>query len=64
MTIQIPIPFVGWFTIDEEETEQMLREQIHSQQMEIHRLNKKIIELQLLADKQKRKVKDGTTNVK
>jgi len=61
---QIPIPFFGWFTIDEEETEQMLREQIHSQQTEIDRLNKKIVELQLLTDKQKRKVKDGTSNVK
>jgi uncharacterized coiled-coil protein SlyX len=62
--MQVPIPFFGWFTIDEEKTEQMLREQIHSQQMEIDRLNKKIVELQLLTDKQKRKVKDGTSNVK
>lgn len=62
--MQIPIPFFGWFTIDEEETEQMLREQIHSQQMEIDRLNKKIVELQLLTDKQKRKVKNGSSNVK
>lgn len=62
--MQIPIPFFGWFTIDEEETEQMLREQIHAQQAEIDRLNKKIIELQLLTDKQKRKVKNGSSNVK
>ena len=62
--MQIPIPFFGWFTIDNEETEQMLREQIHSQQTEIDRLNKKIVELQLLTDKQKRKVKNGSGNVK
>ena len=61
---QIPIPFFGWLTIDEENNEQMLREQIHSQQTEIDRLNKKIVELQLMTPKQKRKVKDGTSNVK
>jgi|688.fasta_scaffold10427_23 hypothetical protein len=61
---QIPIPFFGWLTIDEEDTEQMLREQIHSQQIEIDMLNKKIVELQLMTHKQKRKVKDGTSNVK
>lgn len=61
---QIPIPFFGWLTIDEENNEQMLREQIHSQQTEIDRLNKKIVELQLMTHKQKRKVEDGTSNVK
>jgi len=32
-----PVPFVGW--IDKEDTEQMLRDQIHAQQQEIQRLN-------------------------
>jgi hypothetical protein len=52
---QIPIPFFGWLTIDEEDTEQMLREQIHSQQIEIDRLNKKIVELQLMTPQTKTK---------
>ena len=62
--MQVPIPFFGWVSIDEEDTEQMLREQIQSQQTEIDRLNKKIVELQLMTHKQKRKVEDGTSNVK
>jgi len=62
--MQIPIPFFGWVNIDEEDTEQMLREQIRSQQAEIDRLNKMVFELQLQVGKQKRKVEDGTGNVK
>lgn len=63
--VQIPIPFFGWFTIeDEEDREQMLREQIHTQQLEIDRLKKMVFDLQLKIGKQKRKVKDGTSNVK
>lgn len=38
MTLQIPIPFFGWLTIDEEDTEQMLRDQIHAQQKRIDEL--------------------------
>lgn len=63
--LQIPIPFFGWLTIeDEEDKEQMLRDQIHAQQSEIERLKKMVFDLQLQVGKQKRKVKDGTSNVK
>lgn len=63
--VQVPIPFFGWLTIeDEEDREQMLRQQIHSQQTEIDRLKKMVFDLQLQVGKQKRKVKDGTSNVK
>ncbi len=56
-----PIPFVGWMQLqdkeaegiplvwkqqDKEDTEQMLREQIHAQQAEIQRLKRKIRELE------------------
>lgn len=34
----IPIPFYGWLSIDQEDTETMLREQIHAQQAEIKAL--------------------------
>ena len=53
--MQVPIPFFGWVSIDEEDTEQMLREQIQSQQTEIDRLNKKIVELQLVTPQTKTK---------
>lgn len=43
MTIQIPIPFFGWITIDEEDTEQMLRDQIHAQQKRIEELETKLM---------------------
>jgi hypothetical protein len=36
-----PIPFMGW--VDKEDTEQMLRDQIHLQQQEINRLNVELI---------------------
>ena len=36
-----PIPFFGW--VDKEDTETMLREQIHTQQLEINRLNAELI---------------------
>ena len=63
--MQIPIPFVGWITIeDEEDREQMLREQLQVQQAEIDRLKKMVFDLQLQIGKQKRKVKDGASNVK
>jgi hypothetical protein len=32
-----PVPFFGW--VDKEDTEQMLRDQLHAQQHEIDRLN-------------------------
>lgn len=39
-----PIPFLGWIA-DYEETENMLREQIHAQQNRILELEKLIMEL-------------------
>ena len=63
--MQIPIPFFGWITIeDEEDREQMLRDQLRIQQEEIDRLKKMVFDLQLQVGKQKRKVKDGASNVK
>ena len=63
--MQIPIPFFGWITIeDEEDREQMLRDQLRIQQEEIDRLKKMVFDLQLQIGKQKRKVKDGASNVK
>ena len=63
--MQIPIPFVGWITIeDDDDREQMLREQLQVQQGEIDRLKKMVFDLQLQIGKQKRKVKDGESNVK
>jgi hypothetical protein len=42
-----PIPFVGYVVIeDKQDTEQMLREQIRAQQLEIQRLKRKIRELE------------------
>ena len=63
--MQIPIPFFGWLSIeDEEDREQMLRDQLRIQQEEIDRLKKMVFDLQLQVGKQKRKVKDGASNVK
>jgi phage pi2 protein 07 len=47
----IPVPFVGWVSIDYEETIQMLRDQLRIQQLEIDRLNKEMFKLQILANK-------------
>ena len=41
--MQVPIPFFGWLTIDEEDTEQMLRDQIHIQQRRIAELEAELI---------------------
>jgi hypothetical protein len=42
-----PIPFVGWVQVhDKEDTEQMLRNQIRIQQVEIQHLKRKIRELE------------------
>jgi len=43
MTRGEPIPFVGWID-DKEDTEGMLREQIHAQQIEINRLKQELID--------------------
>ena len=37
-----PVPFFGW--VDKEDTEQMLRDQLHAQQHEINRLNAELME--------------------
>tara|TARA_R110000868_G_scaffold223284_1_gene475136 strand:+ start:352 stop:534 length:183 start_codon:yes stop_codon:yes gene_type:complete len=47
MTKKEPIPFWGYVDIDD--TEEYLRQQIHSQQHEIERLNKEIVLLKILA---------------
>jgi hypothetical protein len=49
--MMIPIPFLGWISVDEEETIQMLRDQLKIQQREIDRLNAEIFKLQILANK-------------
>ena len=41
--MQIPIPFFGWINIDEEDTEQMLRDQIHMQQKRIEELEAELM---------------------
>jgi hypothetical protein len=41
--MQVPIPFFGWLTIDEEDTEQMLRDQIHTQQKRIEELEAELM---------------------
>lgn len=41
--MEIPIPFFGWVTVDMEDREEMLREQIHAQQQEIDRLNAELM---------------------
>ena len=37
-----PVPFAGWID-DQEDTETMLREQIHAQQHEINRLKQELM---------------------
>jgi hypothetical protein len=43
MTKKEPIPFAGWVD-DQDEVENMLREQIHAQQIEINRLKQELID--------------------
>ena len=42
----IPIPFLGWLEDDEEDTQQMLRDQIHIQQHRIKELEGEVKMLQ------------------
>ena len=42
----IPIPFFGWLMEDEEDTQQMLRDQIHIQQHRIEQLEGEVKMLQ------------------
>lgn len=42
----IPIPFFGWLAEDEEDTQQMLRDQIHIQQNRIKQLEAEVTVLQ------------------
>ena len=42
----IPIPFFGWLADDEEDTQQMLRDQIHMQQHRIKELEAEVMMLQ------------------
>ena len=42
----IPIPFLGWVMDDEEDTQQMLRDQIHIQQHRIKELEAQVMMLQ------------------
>jgi hypothetical protein len=42
----IPIPFFGWLADDEEDTQQMLRDQIHIQQHRIKDLEGQVMVLQ------------------
>jgi hemolysin-activating ACP:hemolysin acyltransferase len=60
--MMIPIPFVGWITIDEEETMETLREQLKMQQREIDRLNKEMFKMQILASKRYLYDPDGSGN--
>jgi hemolysin-activating ACP:hemolysin acyltransferase len=39
----IPIPFAGWVSVDKEDREQMLRDQLRIQQQEIDRLNAELM---------------------
>lgn len=41
--MMIPIPFLGWIEIDQEDKETMLREQLHAQQAEINALRKALM---------------------
>ena len=43
MTRGEPIPFAGWID-DQDDTEAMLREQIHAQQHEINRLKQELMD--------------------
>jgi hypothetical protein len=60
--MMIPVPFVGWVSIDDEETIQMLRDQLRIQQLEIDRLNKEVFKLQILASKRYLYDPDGHGN--
>ena len=60
--MMIPIPFLGWISIDEEETIQMLRDQLKIQQREIDRLNGELFKLQILANKRYVYDPDGSGN--
>jgi hypothetical protein len=42
----IPIPFLGWVVEDQEDTQQMLRDQIHIQQHRIKELEGQVMMLQ------------------
>lgn len=42
----IPIPFLGWLAEDEDDKEQMLRDQIHTQQYHIKKLETEVMMLQ------------------
>ena len=42
----IPIPFLGWLAEDEEDTQQMLRDQLHIQQHRIKELEGQVMILQ------------------
>lgn len=42
----IPIPFLGWLADDEEDTQQMLRDQIRIQQHRIQELEAEVMMLQ------------------
>jgi len=41
----IPIPFFGWLEDDEEDTQEMLRDQIHIQQHRIEQLEAEVMML-------------------
>jgi hypothetical protein len=58
----IPIPFLGWVSIDEEETMETLRNQLKIQQREIDRLNAEMFKLQILANKRYVYDPDGHDN--
>jgi len=60
--MMIPIPFLGWVSIDEEETIQVLRDQLRIQQLEIDRLNAEMFKLQILASKRYVYDPDGYDN--
>jgi hypothetical protein len=60
--MMIPIPLIGWVSIDDEETIQMLRDQLRIQQLEIDRLNKEVFKLQILASKRYLYDPDGHGN--
>ena len=48
--MQIPIPFFGWISVDEEDTEQMLRDQIHMQQRRIEELEAELMKKENKSD--------------
>lgn len=42
----IPIPFYGWLLDDEEDTQQMLRDQLHTQEHRIKQLETEVMKWQ------------------